>query len=193
MISSMSNIFINDIFLDLKNLNKFSAFLNTIEDDNLILTVYDNYIMYTSPITKLKMYMMDLSAVIMPKISHEALKKINFDVRFEMPEDVSKDLDKKALFVDNSDKLYIKYTNGEIFGVFSDETLDNVDAIAFKICDYDGDSFKPIILLYKYMRTKIPFKKQGIHFNYSTSTGLLKIDAKKYNSTISYFVPEAVK
>lgn len=192
-ITEANNLFVEDFFIDMKNLKKFLLFLNSLNEENLVLSIHSNYIMYNSGDIKLKIHMMDSSALSIPKISQSFLKSLTYDIEFEMSPAISSNIERMSKYVDAADKIYFSYQEGVIFATFTDETMDNTDSISFKVCDYSQDNFEPFILLYKSLRGKISFVNQCISFSYKPSKNLLKIDVKKYNSTISYLTSVAVK
>src|SRR5574343_163915 len=146
-ISEANNMFMEDFFLDMKNLKKFLAFLNSLAVENLVLTIHSNYIMYESSDIKIKMYNADAVTMRIPKISLSFIRGIEFDIVFDISKDITSKINTLGGMVDNADKLYFTKDGDYIFATFTDESLSNVDSVSFKVSEYMNDNFETFIII----------------------------------------------
>tara|TARA_R110001583_G_scaffold178023_1_gene333677 strand:+ start:2899 stop:3618 length:720 start_codon:yes stop_codon:yes gene_type:complete len=123
--------------LNIPDIKKFSRVLDTLQSDELNLTVNSNNIEYRGDDIKFKYHLFEEGFLTNPNINLEKINKFDFDVQFSLNRGTLQQIFKGSTFTSETNKIYF-YTEGkDLIGELSDRARHNTDNFAINLGEVD--------------------------------------------------------
>mgnify|MGYP000403797112 CR=1 FL=1 len=123
--------------LNVPDIKKLSRVLDTLESNELDLTVNTNNIEYKGDDIKFKYHLFEEGFLTNPNLNLEKINKFNFDIQFTLDRSTLQQILKGSTFTSETNKIYF-YTEGkELIGELSDRARHNTDNFAINLGEVD--------------------------------------------------------
>jgi hypothetical protein len=176
--------------LNVPDIKKFSRILSCIEETTVNFSIETNSVSYSSPTTRFKYHLYEDNIISLPKINIEKLNKLTFDAKFSLTPTAISSLIRGSAIATETNKLYLTYKEGHLYGDLTDLTRDNTDSYGMKLTeDYSGQPFiKPIPLNFEIFRIISHMKFKSIDSQLITKMGVLVLNATLESTEIKFIV-----
>jgi hypothetical protein len=176
--------------LNVPDIKKFCRILTCIEESNISFNVESNNIGYVSSSVRFKYHLYEDNIISLPKINMEKLAKLTFDGEFTLSQAAIASLIRGSAIATETNKLYLTYKDGDLFGDLTDLSRANTDSYGMKLTgDYKGQPFtKPIPLNFEIFRIISCMKFKTINAELITKMGVLVFNTELESSNIKFVV-----
>jgi len=187
---------VESIDLNIPDVSKLLNVFSFLKEDTISLSVNTNNISYKSDSgTSFKYHLLDDGILEAPSIKMENVYKMGFDFECDVYNQSLKDILKGSTFADKTNKIYLYTKDDALYGILTDESLQNVDMIEFKLADeYDGDEIKnklPINLEIFRVISTLNFDSVKIKVN--VDKGIIMFEVKEDDFVLQYIITALVK
>jgi hypothetical protein len=176
--------------LNIPDIKKFCRILSCIEETTVSFNLESNSIGYSSSAVRFKYHLYEDNIISLPKINIEKLKALTFDAKFSLTPGAIMSLIKGSAIATETNKLYLSYREGHLYGDLTDLTRANTDSYGMKLTeDYSGQPFmKPIPLNFEIFRIISHMKFKLIEAQLITKMGVLVLSAALDSTDIKFVV-----
>ena len=126
--------FIEQLTIHIADVKKIITALATIDEEELVLEINEQYISYSSKSMKFKCYLLDKAVATVQKINAALLDEIQVDTEFIIDNAAFSRIIKGCLFSENEGKIYFYTKDGVVYVDIDDKTAHhNVNNITFEV------------------------------------------------------------
>jgi len=176
--------------LNVPDIKKFCRILACIEEQEIEFNLESNNIGYSSSAIRFKYHLYEDNIISLPKINIEKLKALNFDGKFSLTQSAITSLIKGSVIATDTNKLYLTFRDGIVYGDLTDLTRANTDSYGMKLTeDYQGQPFiKPIPLNFEIFRIISCMKFKTIDAQLITKMGVLMFDTTLESTNLKFVI-----
>jgi len=176
--------------LNIPDIKKFCRILTCIEESEITFKLEANSISYSSQTVRFKYHLYDDNIIAIPKINIEKLKNLSFDAKFTLTPTSIISLVKGSAIATETNKLYLSYRDGSLYGDLTDLTKANTDSYGMILTEnYSGQSFtKPIPLNFEVFRIISCMKFKSIEAQLVTKLGVLMLDSNNESVNVKFII-----
>ena len=122
-------------------LKKLRHVLDTIESDNVEVTINSNNLQYNGSDVKFKYHLYEEGFITRPNINLEKINSFTYDVEFEIDKNLLGRIFKGSTFASETNKLYFYTENGLLMAELTDRSRHNTDnfTISLGAADFNLD------------------------------------------------------
>ena len=176
--------------LNVPDIKKFCRILSCIEETTVTFALESNSIGYSSSAVRFKYHLYEDNIISLPKINIDKLKALSFDAKFSLTPVAISSLIRGSTIATETNKLYLTYKDGGLYGDLTDLTRANTDSYGMKLTeDYEGQPFvKSIPLNFEIFRIISHMKFKSIDAQLITKMGVLILSAALESTDIKFVV-----
>jgi hypothetical protein len=188
---------VEEIKLNVPDVNKLINVFSFLSEEAITLTVENNNLSYSSDKsnTSFKYHLLEDGVLEPPSVKIENVYNMGFDFETEIQNDIFKKVLKGASFADKTNKIYLYTKNNSLYGILTDESLQNIDTVEFELSDcYKGEDIKnkvPLNLQVYRVISSLNFEKIKVKIN--IKKGIVMFEIKENNFLLQYIVTALVK
>lgn len=129
--------------INLPDVKKFVRLLDCVEEDNIVLTIENNHLKYTTPSIKFNYYLLEDSYMQRCPVNPEKIKQLKYDTAFLLPVVRFNEVLKGSSIATDSDKLYFYTKNEKVYCELNDLERQNINNITYLVADkFVGENIK---------------------------------------------------
>jgi len=180
--------------LNIFDLRKFMKLLDCIPIDQITLNLNSNHLAYTSPQISFKFHLMDDGVIRKSVVNVEKINKLIFDTEFVISNTKLEETLRAASFTEDSNKIYLYCSNGEVYGDLTDKTKPNVDSVNIQLSKaLLGNPFTNIPISLDVLRKFMGIKFQDLNVKVNTQSKILLLELSNNNCILKYVATALVK
>ena len=121
--------------INLPDVKKFVRLLDSVEENEITLTIKDNHLNYETPDFRFNYYLLDDSYMQRCPVNAEKIKKLKYDTGFILPNNKFNDILKGSSIATDSDKMYFYTKDGLVYCELNDLERQNINNITYLVAD----------------------------------------------------------
>ncbi len=188
---------VEEIKLNIPDVNKLINVFSFLKEPSITLSIDGNNLSYSSDQsnTSFKYHLLEDGVLEAPSVKIENVYNMGFDFEAYIENEKFKTVLKGSSFADKTNKIYLYTKNNSLFGILTDESLQNVDTVEFELSDsYKGEDIKnkiPLNLqIYRVIST-LNFERIKLKIN--IEKGIVMFEIKEDDFLLQYIVTALVK
>jgi len=177
--------------LNIPDLKKLCRVISCIEEKGCALDIASNYVGFESSSVRFKYFLYEDNIIKTPKqINLDKLKELPFDGDFTIPFTSVISLIKGSSIATETNKIYLSFKEGDVFGELTDKTRANTDSYGIKISsDYTGDVINiHVPLNFELFRIISCMKYKELAASISSKRGLLILNTGNETTKMKFIV-----
>ena len=176
------------LHLNIPDVNRLTKVLGCITDDSVQVDISGNNISYKSDNIGFKYHLLEDGIITTPAVSIEKIKKLKFDLSFDIDYINIIALLKGSTFATETDKLYFYTKEGSVYGQLTDMDRHNVDVYTQKITDkFTGTSIPTAIPLnFETVRIICGLRFDKLRVSVNTDMKVFIFDIEQENTNLSF-------
>lgn len=187
----------NVVKLNLPDINKLINVFSFLSEDSITLDVNNNNLCYTSNNsgTTFKYHLLEEGVLESPSVKMENVYKLGFDFECEIPNNTFKTVLKASSFADKTNKIYLYTIDNKLFGILTDENIQNIDVIQLLLSEsYTGkDIINKIPINLEIFRVLSTLNFECIKIKINIEKGIIMFEIKENNYLLQYIITALVK
>ena len=129
--------------INLPDVKKFVRLLDCVEEENIVLTIEDNHLKYTTPSFKFNYFLLEDGYMQRCPVNPDKIKKLKYDTAFILPTNKFNEVLKGSSIATDSDKLYFYTKDGKVYCELNDLERQNINNITYLVTDkFVGENIK---------------------------------------------------
>jgi len=178
----------NTLQLNVPDINRLTKVLGCVSDEDVQLVVNGNNISYKYDNVGFKYHLLEDGIITSPAVSIEKIKKLKFDLSFEIDYNDMLTLLKGSTFTTETDKLYFYTKDGAVYGQLTDLDRHNVDIYTQKVAmEYNGTPIPTAIPLnFETVRIICGVRFDKLKVNVNTDMKVFIFDIDQQNTKLNF-------
>jgi len=180
---------INDVLkLNIPDVSRLIKVLSCIADESITLNIEDNNISYRSSNVGFKYHLLEDGIISSPAVSVDKIKKLEFDLSFNVQQSNILSILKGSSFATDTDKIYFYTKDKKIYSKLTDFDRHNVDVYTQKLADeYEGVTIDtPIPLNFETIRTICSLRFISLKVNVNTDNKVFVFNISRDNIKLNF-------
>ncbi len=181
--------------INLPDVKKFVRLLDCIEENNIVVTIENNHLKYTTPSFKFNYYLLEDSYMQRCPVNPEKIKQLKYDTAFILPITKFNEILKGSSIATDSDKLYFFTKDGNVYCELNDLERQNINNVTYLVTNkFAGENIKntlPLNLENVRLLAGIKCDEFAIKVNNDLKVTLFEI--KEKDITIKFIISALVK
>lgn len=170
--------------INIPDINRLIKVINCIDNNNIQMALDGNKMVYTSDNINFKYHLLEDGIIATPGISIDKIKKLTFDVTFDLTYSNINSVIKGSTFTVDTDKLYIYTKDGKVNCELTDRQKHNTDSFTQTFANsYTGeDIISPVPINVEIIRliSSLRFDTCQVSIDVTKKVLLFTISADKY-------------
>ena len=172
--------------LNIPDSKKLTRVLDTVNAEEVVLTLNSNNIEYKGSNIKFKYHLFEDGFLTKPSLSIEKIKKFTFDISFQLTKQTVQSITKGSSFATETNKLYF-YTEGDqLIAELTDKARHNTDCFSMSLGIVDFN-LSPIAINFDNIRL-LTILDSTLDVNINTQYGVVVITSKNDKTELSYII-----
>ena len=113
--------------INVPDIKKFQRVIDTLNDDEVVLTINSNNLEYRGNDVKFKYHLFEEGFLTKPGLNVEKIRSFKFDVNFDFSRDTVQSLLKGSTFASETNKVYFYTEGGSVKADLTDKSRHNTD------------------------------------------------------------------
>lgn len=172
--------------LNIPDCKKLVRVLDTIEAEEVDITINNNSLEYKDAKIKFKYHLFEDGFLTKPSLSIEKIKKFTFDVSFKLVKQTLQSIIKGSSFATETNKLYFYTDSGKLIAELNDRARHNTDCYSMSLGDVDF-SLSPTAVNFDNIRL-LTLLGNDISVNINTQFGVLVLTSSNDSTKLSYII-----
>lgn len=134
--------------INLPDVKKFVRLLDCIEVSDIVLTINDNCLKYTTPSFKFNYFLLEDNYMQRCPVNPDKINSLKYDTAFILPITKFNEVLKGSSIATDSDKIYFYTKDGNVYCELNDLERQNINNITYLVTDkYVGENIKTTLPL----------------------------------------------
>lgn len=174
--------------LNIPDIKKLIKALESINENQVSLTLNSNNLEYKSSSVKFKFHLLEDGIIATPNLNINKINSFQYNVKFKMTTTSLNTLLKSSTFITDSNKIYIFSDGDNVYGELTDRSKHNIDMYTTVLCsEYSGEAIeKPIPFTFDTFRLLSTLKSNTIDVSLNTDRGILSMDIIENSYKLKY-------
>ena len=172
--------------LNVPDVKKLRNVLDTIEDNNINLTINPNNIQYCGSGVKFKYHLYEEGFITRPNINLEKINSFKFDVEFKLNKNTLQRLFKGSTFASETNKIYFYTENGNLMAELTDRARHNTDNFTLSLGKTDIE-LKPVPVNLDNIRL-LSIIDEEFNVRVNTEYGVVVFDIEDKDIKLKYII-----
>lgn len=172
--------------LNIPDSKKLVRVLETVNQDNIVLSINTNNLEYKGSNVKFKYHLFEDGFLKKPPLSIDRLKSFDTNVSFNLTKQQLQSLIKASTFATETNKLYLYTDNGKLIGELTDKARHNSDSYCVTLAEVDFE-LSPISINFDNIRL-LSLHGNCFNIKINTKVNVLVIETNHNSVKLSYFI-----
>ena len=125
--------------INVPDIKKFQRVIDTLHDDEVILTINSNNLEYRGSDVKFKYHLFEEGFLTKPGLNVDKIRSFKFDVNFEFNREIVQSLLKGSTFASETNKVYFYTEDGSVKADLTDKSRHNTDNYSITVGSSDTE------------------------------------------------------
>jgi hypothetical protein len=184
----------NDIKLNIPDVKRFLKLLDSLEVEDIRLTVKDNHLSYKDKKIKFNYFLLEDGFINKCPVSPSKIRALESDVEFNLTSEKLSELLRSQSIVTDATKVYFFVNDNEVYAELNDRERQNINNITLHVTDtYIGDFNKPLIVDLQALRLLLGLRNNYFTVKVNNKVNVFLFDIEESDTSIRFAVSTLIK